>query len=619
MTYKIPKVVTLNPLQYTCVKPSKISLVVNIEPKYIDDNIEKILYYKCKLFERRVVPPGVYIYKIDSIHSYSNGCVYTTDFTGNLIYKVIVNVWIFNPSIGDILVGCNIKRLQDGNIYCNYIDNSVIVNILNVGPMTRYVKDATINVQIKEFKFMLDKPKYAIIDTNFNQKRPHKTFAYKKMADGGVEFLDLNNVKVVKLEKYKIKVLEQMIIIGSVMNMWDIPFRLRYIKWSHKNRYPIGKISLDMVDYTKISPPMDHNKLSSIQRHFINNPMWESFLKFIINPYELLLPSKRYKHKIMSPIVEKTIQYTLKKYSNGLTPISRAYYKLYEIIKVFQKYIPKRLGMCITLGDAPGGWAQCLNLIHKNKIISVSLTDKAQLALGMKKENLIVYDKWIVKNKDITIDNLHDGKGDLLNIDNIKYIIAKYRGRISLIGGDAAISYAEDQQKGISKEVPHIKITMVQLVIGLGTLTKGGFITVKIYNRKTLATKQLFYMISRHFEHMFIYKPESSRISNTESFVIFSGFNGISSVQLNSYVALLNAVLTRKGYVRSFFNYTMNEQYLKLYKYHNLVFNDIRLYTHLLALELSQYNPKSMKYNMVEEQINKCKDYFAINAIDKNE
>jgi 23S rRNA U2552 (ribose-2'-O)-methylase RlmE/FtsJ len=251
------------------------------------------------------------------------------------------------------------------------------------------------------------------------------------------------------------------------------------------------------------------------------------------------------------------------------------------------------------LGDAPGGFAQALShLFSKKKIVTVSLVK------GIK------YNQVIMKKKNIFIDKLTLGDGDLLNLDNIKDMINRYKDKCSLIMCDGALKYDDPN---VSKEVQHFKLFLTQSIISLGICAESGSFCVKLYHRYTQAMMELFYWLSQFFEGFFIYKPKSVRIANTEVFMLCYKKRDID-INLSKVYIMLNEVLLKNKWVHSIFDIKVPGDFINRIIKYNKILNQVELFTHEYGYEiLTRYKVLSaMKKMTYPEQIHYSKDKFDV-------
>jgi hypothetical protein len=63
----------------------------------------------------------------------------------------------------------------------------------------------------------------------------------------------------------------------------------------------------------------------------------------------------------------------------------------------------------------------------------------------------------------------------------------------------------------------------------------------KIFDSVTKPTVQLIYILSRYYDKVFLMKPRTSRYSNSEKYIVCTGFRGISQEELSELDKILNS------------------------------------------------------------------------------
>lgn len=284
--------------------------------------------------------------------------------------------------------------------------------------------------------------------------------------------------------------------------LMNIPITHRYLKFAGYDEIKFA-IGYDQYpDFTK----SDKKELLEFNKAFSEETgksvMWDNLYKKLINPYELVYASKMYKPDYLKyPDLYAKYPYQIE------SPVSRAYFKVVELAHFFGLGVIG--GTMMTLGDAPGGFAQALNQMYRATIVTVSL-----LANGE-----IEYAKVIKDNRQIKIDGLEDGSGDLLKLENIKYLHKTYPKTFDFVACDGAVAYED-------KEFDHIPLLLSEMICAIGCLKKGGNAVFKLYRLWSKITIDMYMVILKHFDYGYLYKCRSSRIGSFETFFIGKGFKG---------------------------------------------------------------------------------------------
>jgi len=206
----------------------------------------------------------------------------------------------------------------------------------------------------------------------------------------------------------------------------------------------------------------------------------------------------------------------------GIVPVSRSYFKLYEMITDFHLLNDKIY--CACLAEGPGGFIHCLNdysfmnklAIHKLYGITLYSSDK----------RIPYWNQSIIRNKKNNISYGKDGTGDLYHLDNVKYFIDEIgQDLCHLVTADGGFDYSEDYNQ---QEVSSYKLLFSEIYVALHIQKLDGNFVLKVFDLLNYKTIQLIYLLYTCYSIIEFYKPSTSRLSNSEKYVICSGYKGCS-------------------------------------------------------------------------------------------
>lgn len=224
-------------------------------------------------------------------------------------------------------------------------------------------------------------------------------------------------------------------------------------------------------------------------------------------------------------------------------PLSRAYFKLWEIIHEFE-VIPKIkncTNVCLmsgNLAEAPGGWVNAIidyqkkyhyENLSKDKLIAISLNESLKFKI---KEN-----NYLKKyNQQIEI-NLGTGDGDLTNPKNIKEYKKRFiNNKAHLVTADGGIGI----EKYDIKEYLNSKLIFSEVLTALNIQKKKGNFVLKIYSIYTDITIQIINILQIFYQTVNIVKPVTSRPANDELYLVCLNFKGITNTDLNKLFNVLD-------------------------------------------------------------------------------
>tara|TARA_B100000902_G_scaffold331540_1_gene328998 strand:+ start:251 stop:1321 length:1071 start_codon:yes stop_codon:yes gene_type:complete len=265
-------------------------------------------------------------------------------------------------------------------------------------------------------------------------------------------------------------------------------------------KYKIINEDLDILKYLK--DELNSTK-SKIDRYYTE---WES-VKKIIHDYEYVYYSS-YRKKNISIIA----------------PVSRSYFKFREIFYDFNMNINNINNVC-NLAEAPGGFIESLIHLSRGKNINIYAN------------SLLSNDKsipmWNNKIKRFKINTLYGIKnnGDICDFHNIISMIKKVgRNSCELVTGDGGFDYSSDYS---NQEKNSLRLIYCEIFIALNIQRVQGNFICKIFDTFNLETIKLLYLLNLSYEKVYLYKPRTSRNSNSEKYIVCLNYKGYNKKLVN--------------------------------------------------------------------------------------
>ena len=265
-----------------------------------------------------------------------------------------------------------------------------------------------------------------------------------------------------------------------------------------------------------------YNYLQQIKDKINNrNGEWNIYKKFT-NPYEF----------IHTNLYRKSVC----KYK----PISRAYFKMIEILNTFPMSFWKQPSIrTFSLAEGPGGFieaiihtrilsrSQCrFTDIDKNR--SNTLTDSffGMTIEDMSNDTVPGWKKirdFLHNYPNIILEKGIRGNGDLLEHANFLHIREKYGGTIDFVTGDGGFDFSGDFNH---QEVNIVQLLFIQVLYAIILQKQGGSFVLKMFDFFHKHTVDILYLLSSLYNSVNIFKPCTSRHANSEKYIVCQGFNG---------------------------------------------------------------------------------------------
>lgn len=223
-----------------------------------------------------------------------------------------------------------------------------------------------------------------------------------------------------------------------------------------------------------------------------------------------------YEYVYTSPYMNKNI--------SGILPISRSYFKMKEIIQEFELISEDQLKI-FCMAEAPGGFIQGFIEYEKN------IKSIGAITLLSKDKSIPYWNKNIKNNKLIQFYDGYNGNGDLYDFKNILSVIKDVgRSSINILTGDGGFDYSKDYNK---QEYNSLPLIYSEIFMALNLQKEGGAFICKIFDIFLKETVKLIYLLFLSYDEVHIYKPCLSRLSNSEKYIICTGFKGYNLELVN--------------------------------------------------------------------------------------
>lgn len=282
--------------------------------------------------------------------------------------------------------------------------------------------------------------------------------------------------------------------------------------------------------------------------------------------------------------------------------LSRAFLKLWEMIIYFDLIPNSESFVSAHLAEGPGSFIQATilfrDLLEKLKKIKTSKNDKYYAVtlhsdnehLLMEKEFINYYNKEkpkrlhileTVNKKEIKTQKggSRTGKitdGDITNLHTINLFGGSQRGgdgfseEADLITADGGFDWKNENLQ----EQEAYRLIYGQILTALKTQKSGGHFVLKIFETYTENTIKLLELLRLFYTELYICKPFTSRISNSEKYIVCKKFNKKSFTQpiakkMEEMVSVMNKN-NQFNVVEMFSDFKLDKKVFDLYKNINI-------------------------------------------------
>lgn len=346
--------------------------------------------------------------------------------------------------------------------------------------------------------------------------------------------------------------------INNISNNWRPTGFLR------KNEYLITHMTRNIDIYINESMQEANicdeaaNIKSKLAKNLIDkyskNHMWDK-TKILTNPYEFIyFTSRKYLPLDIKPI-------------SLLDPLSRSFFKMVEMSNTgLQKQLknPDPL-TTLHLAEGPGGFIEAIIYLRAkymkqyelnpqlvNKIYDIdddlfygiTLLDKRRFEVPSWKKSQY----FISANPQLKILTGVDGTGNLYNISTLRALCCKFSvpdkygntRRPLIITGDGGFDFSVNHAL---QEYKASKLILAQVIAAMLTLAKSpdSVFICKFFDLHLQITMEIIYILQSRFRKIYIFKPHTSRLANSEKYIICEGYLGCTD-GADGYINRLEAM-----------------------------------------------------------------------------
>lgn len=244
-----------------------------------------------------------------------------------------------------------------------------------------------------------------------------------------------------------------------------------------------------------------------IETVFVDSYNWDLWKK-LGNPYEFIYtPTKE-----NNPLPSIAIQ----------NPLSRSYFKLWEILYLVDYKFPQRIKTAHVC-EGPGGFIQCLYDLADKRRFTIGET----FAMTLRPDNPSIpgwkrATNFLKRHRNISIEYGPENDGNILNPVNQDYFIQKSKGSF-IFTADGGFDFSEEYDK---QESNMFSLILNSILIALQVLSPGGMCVIKIFDMHNELTKDLISVLASSFKSWSIYKPATSRPCNSERYFVGIDYRG---------------------------------------------------------------------------------------------
>ena len=277
------------------------------------------------------------------------------------------------------------------------------------------------------------------------------------------------------------------------------------------------------------------------------NGYWD-YAKTLTNPYELIFSGSK-------KFVGKNIKYVRNSVCD-YNPLSRSFFKMIEMSGTFLlPILTKAKGIqTLHLAEGPGGFIEGICHMRKKLVNNTAIqnldtyygmtlidTDR-QIDTGFVIPSWKKSTQFLRQNNNVIITAGHDGTGNLYHKCNIQYIKDRFGNKMDIVTADGGFDFSVDYN---SQEYLAGRLIFCEILSALVALKPGGTFICKFFDIINKLTVDFLYILQCKFKYIYIYKPKTSRLANSEKYIVCVNYTGeLTSNELEQLFSVVDIFTT---------------------------------------------------------------------------
>ncbi len=292
-------------------------------------------------------------------------------------------------------------------------------------------------------------------------------------------------------------------------------------------------------------------------------------------------------------------------------PISRAFFKLIEIYNrhsIFSNNTPIK---SFHLAEGPGGFIEATAYIRDNEhdnYYGMTLLNENNNTPNWKKAEHV-----LKKYKNITIENGVDNTGNLYNHLNLLYCKKKYKNSMNIITADGGFDFSDDYN---NQEINAYRLIFTQISYAIVMQKYNGHFILKIFDIFEKCTTEILYILSCFYKKIIICKPDTSRIANSEKYIVCKFFKYSDTENISNRFINIIKVLEKVDFniyvISSMLNIPVHFYFMKNVLEANAILGHQQIENILYTIKIITHKDRkhdkllSLKNNNIQKCINWC-------------
>jgi len=211
---------------------------------------------------------------------------------------------------------------------------------------------------------------------------------------------------------------------------------------------------------------------------------------------------------------------------------------------------------------------------------------------------------FLENHPNVIIETGSDKTGNLISKDNFMDCATKYRNKMEIITADGGFDFSVDFN---NQENMATQLILCEVFYALAMQKQGGTFILKIFDVFHKATVDILYLLCYYYTNVSVMKPHTSRIANSEKYIVCQGFKIAHSGKIIEQISGLFSSLSSHESILSVLSQDHDLYFLNKIEEMNAMvsFQQIENITSTLSIITNHRNAEKLD-QYKKTNVNKC-------------
>ena len=269
-----------------------------------------------------------------------------------------------------------------------------------------------------------------------------------------------------------------------------------------------------------------------------------------------------------------------------------------ERLKVSRRIFETQKAVCDATGGSGGSGSSGISYAN-DRYYGMTLINDDPICPGWKKTRI-----FLENHPNVIIETGSDKTGNLISIDNFMDCATKYRNKMEIITADGGFDFSVDFN---NQENMATQLILCEVFYALAMQKQGGTFILKIFDVFHKATVDILYLLCYYYTNVSVMKPHTSRIANSEKYIVCQGFKIAHSGKIIEQISGLFSSLSSHESILSVLSQDHDLYFLNKIEEMNAMvsFQQIENITSTLSIITNHRNAEKLD-QYKKTNVNKC-------------